>query len=118
MKRLLLLVLALAAVPAFAAPGAPSWVLTLSEWSGPKTGERILGMKPLRAVVQALDATPQARLEVMHNGGESGVFWAVQIKGWLVSLGVSGSRIVLRTGAIGPDRVRILLLPPGVAPTP
>jgi len=116
-KRLLLL-LALLAIPASAAPGTPSWILTLGEWSGPKTGERILDMKPLRAAVQALDSTPKARLEVMHNGGEGGVFWAVQIEGWLVSLGVPGSRIVLRTGAIKLDRVRILLLPPGIAPTP
>lgn len=97
---------------------ANSWRLTLAEWSGPKTASRVLKMKPIRAAVQALDKSPGARLELLHNGGDTGVFWAADLKGWLISLGIPGSRILVHTGGQTPGVLKIELLVSGSSPSP
>lgn len=89
------------------AAGHDAWVLTRAEWSGVTDGAQVVAIAPLRAAVNALDKHPGARLVVLHNGGEDGLFWASDLEGWLVSLGVPSSRIVDRIGAIRPGRIRL-----------
>lgn len=95
-----------------------AWKLTLAQWSGPKTAGSILRMKPIRDAVKAFDQTAGARLELLHNGGDSGVFWAANLKGWLISLGIPGSRILVHTGGLNPGVLEIKLLAPTVSKEP
>lgn len=96
-----------------AARGAPAhqWTLTRAQWAGGNTAASIVALAPLRAAVRALDAHAGAKLAVVHNGGEDGVFWASDLEGWLVALGVPAARIVDRTGAVSADELRLELLP-------
>lgn len=109
-KHLAALSLLLCCSAAPAAPAGP-WTLTQAEWSGVTGAAQVVAIKPLRAAVSALDATPGARLVVVHNGGEDGLFWASELEGWLVSLGVPSERIVDRIGAIEAGRIRLRIEP-------
>lgn len=113
MKRAAILVLALGLAAAAEAAGARQWTLTQGQWSGVTTAAQVVRVAPLRAAVEALDAEPGSRLVVIHNGGEDGLFWAADLKGWLVALGVPSSRIVDRIGAIPPGSIHLRLQAPG-----
>lgn len=101
---------ALLVAAAVAQAGTPAqWTLTRAEWSGVTQAAQVIHIKPLRAAVTALDKQPGAKLIVEHNGGEDAVFWAANLEGWLVALGVPSARIVDRTTAIAPDRITLRL---------
>lgn len=86
------------------------WTMTRAQWAGGSDAAHIVAIAPLRAAVKALDAHPGARLAVVHNGGEDGVFWASDLEGWLVALGVPAAKIVDRTGAVPTSELRLELL--------
>lgn len=105
-----ILLAALAAGAAAQAAPARQWTLTRAQWAGGTSAAQIVAIAPLRAAVRALDAHPGARIAVVHNGGEDGIFWASDLEGWLVALGVPAARIVDRTGALPAGRLRLELL--------
>lgn len=105
-----ILLAALAAGVAAQASPAPQWTLTRAQWAGGIAAGQIVAIAPLRAAVRALDGHPAARLAVVHNGGEDGIFWASDLEGWLVALGVPAARIVDRTGAVPTGQLRLELL--------
>ncbi|MGA7964590.1 MAG: hypothetical protein WCB49_01580 [Gammaproteobacteria bacterium] len=94
------------------AASTTQWTLTQAQWSGVTSAEQVIEVKPLRAAIAAFDATSGVRLVVIHNGGEDGLFWAADLKGWLVALGVPSARIVDRIGAIPPGRIRLQIEAP------
>lgn len=113
MKYTVILVLSLALAGVAEAAGARQWTLTQGQWSGVTSAAQVVRIAPLRAAVEALDAEPGSRLVVIHNGGEDGLFWAADLKGWLVALGVPTARIVDRIGVLPPGRIHLRLQPPG-----
>lgn len=92
---------------ASASQGPGPWTLTRAEWSGLTRASQVVAIKPLQAAVAALNARPHARLVVAHNGGEDGLFWASELEGWLVALGVPSGRVVDRIGAIAAGHIRL-----------
>lgn len=93
------------------AAGNGPWVLTQAQWGGVTRASQVVALDPLRQAIQAFDARPGARLVVVHNGGEDGLFWASDLEGWLVALGVPTDRIVDRIGAIQPGRIQLQIEP-------
>ena len=110
-KNLLLSILLASACLSARATDSGGWVLTQAQWSGVTQASQVVAIAPLRQAVKALGAQPGSRLLVVHNGGEDGLFWASNLEGWLVSLGVPTSRIVDRIGAIKPGRIRLRIEP-------
>lgn len=111
MKRLVVATLVLACTFAAGAQESRQWTLTRAQWSGVTSAEQVVDLPPLHAAMKAFDAAPGSRLVVIHNGGEDGLFWAADLKGWLVALGIPSARIVDRTGALPPDRIRLQVEP-------
>lgn len=93
------------------AGGNGPWILTEAQWSGVTQASQVVAIAPLRQAISAFDAQPGARLVVVHNGGEDGLFWASNLEGWLISLGVPTNRIIDRIGAIKPGRIRLQIEP-------
>ena len=115
MKRpvsVIVLVAALACVCDAGAASVQQWTITQAQWSGVVTAGQVVALAPLRAAIRVFDATPGARLVVIHNGGENGLFWTADLTGWLVALGVPSTRIVERTAAIPPTEIRLRVEPP------
>lgn len=87
-----------------------TWILTRAEWPAAENANEIISLAPVRAAVQALSASPRSRLAVVHNGDEDGVFWASDLEGWLIALGVPAKRIEDHTGAVPPNELRLRIL--------
>jgi hypothetical protein len=111
MRRLAALLLTLGLGFGAHAASVTQWTITRIQWSGVVTAAQVLEVRPLQAAIVALDALPGSRLVVIHNGGENGLFWASDLEGWLVALGVPSARIVNRIGAIAPDKIRLRIEP-------
>lgn len=95
-----------------------SWTLTRTQWAGVQSPRQIVALDPVRNAVNALAADPGARLAVVHNGGEDGVFWASDLEGWLISLGVPAARIEDRAGAVAPGELHLELETSDSGPLP
>ncbi len=76
-------------------------------WSVPKTAQVVLAMPVLQAVMHRLQDSAKARLTVYFPGGDEGSLWAIELRGWLVSLGLEASRIKLISGSQYPDRLQL-----------
>lgn len=90
-----------------------SWTLTRAQWAGVQGAGGVVALAPVRAAVAALGTAPDARIAVIHNGGEDAVFWASDLEGWLVALGVPSTRIDDRTAAVSPAELRLRVEPAG-----
>ena len=88
-----------------------TWELAASDWARPRSGESIVGMAPLPAVVRAWSATPDTDIVIRHTGGEEGELWARELRDWLIALGVPGDRIRRVVGGADPHRLQLTLRP-------
>lgn len=114
MKLLALSILLATLTGAAGALGAPAphqWTLTRAQWAGGADAAQIVAISPLRSALHALDANAGTKLVVVHNGGEDGIFWASDLEGWLIALGVPAKRIFDRAGAVPVDQMRLEVLP-------
>jgi hypothetical protein len=94
-------------MPAMADDG---WAVSASEWAQPRSGEMVVGLPGVRAAMSALLESSTARLAIHHPGGDQGIWWAEELKGWLVTLGVSSNRIELVPGSGGTDMMYLTLI--------
>jgi len=82
-------------------------LLDRAEWSVPKTAEVVLAMPVLQTAMKHLQHSERARLIVYYPGGDEGSLWAIELRGWLVSLGLEADRIKLISGSRYPDRLQL-----------
>ncbi|MBF0471258.1 MAG: hypothetical protein HQL48_07760 [Gammaproteobacteria bacterium] len=68
--------------------------ISRSEWQRPRSGEHFLAQPGLQRLMQRL-SREKGVLAIRHPGGDEGVMWAEELRGWLVALGLSSARIVL-----------------------
>lgn len=104
MRALLGCLLALLAGAAAAA--GPVREVTAQQWDRPRSGGMVRTIPAIRAIV--LDLRPGVSLAIRYPGGEQGLLWAEELKGWLVSLGVASARIRLVAGAPRPDALELM----------
>jgi hypothetical protein len=91
------------------AKAEPEQTLQLSwaEWSVPKSAAAVLAMPVLQESMKRLQESPHGVLQVFYPGGDEGSLWAVELRGWLVSLGLEANRIKLISGSRFPDRLQL-----------
>lgn len=106
MNRVVLLALLLAQGVVVAAP-RQEWSLTAEEWLRPRDGERVLGFNALAAAVHAWDFSPGSVITIRYPGGDEGALWAVQLRDWLVALGVPSAAIQTAPGNERTDALSI-----------
>ncbi len=75
--------------------------LTREQWRPVASGDDVVALDPLRAVVKQLLDAPQSVLDISHPGTADGAQWAGQVRRWLVALGVASARLHLQ--AESPD---------------
>lgn len=86
---------------------AESWQLTASEWSRPRTGERVRNLPAVNAAVNAWLAEPNARIELRHASGEQGSLWAAELRDWLIALGIPREKIDILPTRLPEDRLEL-----------
>jgi hypothetical protein len=87
------------------------YILTAQQWNIPRTESAILTMPPLQSMMQAYQKSkPSARLLVKYPGGDEGTLWAYELRGWLISLGISSEHIELVPGSRDANQLEIYLI--------
>ncbi len=91
------------------APAAETVVISSAEWARPRSGETLARMPGLVQIARRLFETRHGHILVRHPGGEEGVLWAEELRGWLVALGVTSTQINLVPGTSHPDVIELEL---------
>ena len=78
-----------------------------AEWSVPKTAEAVLAMPVLQEAMKQLQSSEQSLLKIYYPGGDEGSLWAIELRGWLVSLGLEADRMKLISGSQYQDRLQL-----------
>lgn len=69
----------------------------------------ITRFKAIRAAVNAWEGMADAIILVRHPGEDSGEIWALELRDWLVSLGISNDYIKLLSGSQSADEIRLIV---------
>lgn len=80
---------------------ATDCLLSADDWARPRSGEMVRTLAPVATCVRAWMRDPQQRLVLIHAPSEAGGLWAVELRDWLVALGVTSAAVDLR--AVGRD---------------
>jgi len=103
----LLLALLLAAPTALSAATARIFELSADDWARPRSGAVVAGMEPVRLAVSYWESTPRALIMLSYPGEDSGELWAIELRDWIVSLGVPSDAILLTPGLQSSDSLRL-----------
>ncbi len=88
---------------------AQEFKLSSAQWAQPKRAETVMQMSAIRNAVNLLDAQDANQITIRYPGGESGVLWASELKGWLTSLGVDSSMIRMQPGSTDVNMLDLLV---------
>lgn len=89
---------------------APSlWQLRAEQWELSRSGDYVLSLSSVSAVVNAWLNDNRKIIEIQYPGGEEGEFWVQELFDWLVALGVPSSSMVTTPGSGAVDVIRFTL---------
>ena len=91
------------------APAAETVVISSAEWARPRSGETLARMPGLVQLARRLVDARTGHIRIRHPGGEEGVVWAEELRGWLVALGIASTQIELVPGTSRPGAVELEL---------
>jgi len=94
------------------AQASPTYVLTQSAWSVPRTTQSVLAMPALQKTVRAYDKHPKSHIQIHYPGGDEGTLWAAELRSWLVSLGVASRHIELLPGTRKSGQLELQVVTP------
>jgi len=86
---------------------AEQWYISAAEWAQPRNGEALVRHGGLAAAVDHLLSKPGSSMELHYAGGDDGLLWASELRGWLIALGVESRRIELVPGSGKTDRIQL-----------
>ena len=97
----------------FAGQGIPETLLEqpiLGEnWPDRRTTNTVLAIRPIKKLVEIFAESPHHRVTIRYPGGDKGNAWALELREWLVALGIPSNYILLEPGSGGQDRLLLLL---------
>ncbi len=73
--------------------------LSFEEWSVPRSVNTILTIDAIVSSLEILQLNTNSSLIIHYPGGDEGSLWATELRGWLISLGLSSSKINLIPGS-------------------
>ena len=83
------------------------FTLSADEWAQPRSAAVIVEFASVRAAVNYWLQVDDAVIVIRYPGEDSGELWAAELRDWLVTLGVSSSRISLIAGAGEADQITL-----------
>lgn len=88
---------------------AEVWTISAEDWARPRTGYSLSQMQALQSCVNSMNKHVDSTLIIQYPGGEEGILWVSELKGWLVSLGVPSKKIQLRPGQSSDEKITLTL---------
>jgi hypothetical protein len=73
--------------------------LSFEQWSVPRSVNTILTINSISSAIKALQQNTNFSLIIHHPGGDEGSLCATDLRGWLISLGISSEKIKLIPGS-------------------
>jgi len=73
--------------------------LSAEQWAVPRSVSSILSMQAVSSSIKVLQNNKYSSLVIHYPGGDEGSLWALELRGWLISLGLSASKINLIPGS-------------------
>ena len=89
---------------------AQNYVLDSDTWARPRSARAVAMMPSVKQVVQDWMRTREKRIEIRYPGGEVGNLWALELRDWLVALGIPSAVITLRVGSPNADELLLAVL--------
>lgn len=77
------------------------------DWIKVKNATTLLQIPALQRVVNEFEKKEQSRIVIRHPGGDGGNEWALELRDWLVALGISTEEIQLQPGSGVPQAIAI-----------
>ena len=97
----------------FAGQGIPEMLLEQpilgKDWPDRRTTKTVLSIPPIKKLLALFIEDPRRQVTIRYPGGDKGNAWALELREWLVALGIPSSYIVLEPGSGGQDRLLLLL---------
>ncbi|HAD37075.1 MAG TPA: hypothetical protein EYO29_08890 [Gammaproteobacteria bacterium] len=97
----------------FAGQGIPETLLEqpifAEDWPARRTTKTVLSLPPVKQLLALFVENPRQQVTIRYPGGDKGNAWALELREWLVALGIPSSYIVLEPGSGGQDRLLLLL---------
>ncbi len=97
----------------FAGQGIPEMLLEQpilgEDWPDRRTTKTVLSIPPIKKLLALFIEDPRRQVTIRYPGGDKGNAWALELREWLVALGIPSSYIVLEPGSGGQDRLLLLL---------
>ena len=91
----------------FLEPAAAVELLTRAEWPTARSGTAIVRIPALQRVMRQFEGMKQGVIVIRYPGGDRGNEWALELRDWLVALGVASSQLLLEPGSGVPDTIVI-----------
>jgi len=85
-------------------------VLTKAQWPAQRTGTTMTRIESLQRVMAQVQKAPQSVVLVRYPGGNLGNAWAVELRDWLVALGLDSGRVRLEPGSGIADAITLTVL--------
>ena len=89
------------------AVSSSDFVLDADDWARPRNAAYIITLAPVKNAVSQWLEEPDKRIVIRYPGGEAGLLWAAELKGWLVALGIPSKHIEQGPGSPKPDQLII-----------
>jgi len=97
----------------FAGQGIPEMLLEQpifgEDWPDRRTTKTVLSIPPIKKLLALFIEDSRRQVTIRYPGGDKGNSWALELREWLVALGIPSSYIVLEPGSGGQDRLLLLL---------
>ena len=116
-RSLVLLLISAATAVGQEAPGEPAGaslaggVIGPDVWMSPRHGETFLQHESVASAVRQWLATPDGKLVVRYPQGEDGELWGLELKAWLVALGIASDVIELVDDHALPNAIQLVYAP-------
>jgi hypothetical protein len=81
------------------APAPAAEMITRPEWPRLKQGVNVIQLPVLQRLVNEYEHSDRGRIVIRYPGGDRGDAWAVELRDWLVALGISSRHISLEPGS-------------------
>ena len=86
------------------------WSVSATEWAQPRSGKMVTTLPGIRAAMAAASRSGVSSMVIHCPGGDQGVWWAEELKGWLTTLGVSSGRVELVPGSGETDMIYLTVV--------
>ena len=83
--------------------------LDRTQWPEQRNSSSVLALTQINAILSQFDEVKLHRITIRYPGGDLGNAWALEVRDWLVALGMPSDAVMLEPGSGGSDQLILLL---------